>query len=175
MSYWSGHPKPYFEIDGNELTLHPAPAHPTLDHPALKGVLSLSITMDLLFPRFLHWEGPESLSVHERGRDVACRLMDRLRALSAKHNISIVVLAQPQAPDPEPGHLELKDGVLACARAAGLRTLDLFPTIARLAPEERAKLFHRHMTVDGTRLVAAQLSTFLDDSPQTAGGARAAP
>ena len=157
MSYWSGHPKPYFDINDTELTLHPAPERPGLGQGALKRILSLSMTMDLLFPRFLHWEGPESVTVHARGRDVACRLMDRLRTFAGAHNIRIIVLAQPQAPTPEAEHLELKEGVLACARADGLPTLDLFPVVARLTPKERVKLFDRHMTVEGNRLVAAEL------------------
>jgi hypothetical protein len=164
MSYWSGHPKPYFDINGTELMLHPAPERSGLHHAVLKRILSLSLTMDLLLPRFLHWEGPESVTVHARGRDVACRLMDRLRTFAGARNIRIVVLAQPQASAPEAEHLELKEGVLACARADGLPTLDLFPIVAGLPPKERAKLFDRHMTVEGNRLVAAELFALMNDS-----------
>jgi hypothetical protein len=169
MSYWSGHAKPYFEIDQGGLRLHPAPVPSPAAYAPLKRLLSASVTMDLLFPRFLHWEGPEVVVAHHQGREVACRLMERLAALGRARQARIVVLAQPQVPDTPPEHLEIKNGALACAGASQLSALDLFPVIDSLAPEQRARLFHGHMTVEGNRLVGTELAHFLDRSSAAAG------
>ncbi|MEO8601502.1 MAG: hypothetical protein ABI629_02890 [bacterium] len=161
MSYWSGHPKPYFAIDGEALRLHPAAASPPSLVSALKGLLSLSVALDLVMPQFLHWEGPRELLAHERGRAVACRLMPRLAALAHDRNAVVIVLAQPQVPDTTAEHAELKNGVLDCARANHLLTMDLFPIVDALPAEQRARLFHGHMTAEGNRLVGRELAQLL--------------
>jgi hypothetical protein len=161
MSYWSGHPKPYFELDASGLVLHAAPAPPPRSYAALKSLLSKSVTLELLFAPFLHWEGPGEQVVHRRGVDVACRLMDRLAALGRAHDLRIVILAQPQEPTATAEDLRLKDAVLACARADKLPALDLFPIIDSLPLQQRTELFPRHMSREGNRLVAAKLAEFL--------------
>lgn len=157
MSYWSGHPKPYFVPDGSGLRLQPAPATPRSRWDSLKWLIAWSEAVDVLFPTALHWEGPESVVAHRQGREVACRLMGRLAALGRKHRARVVVLAQPQQANASVEHLEIKDGLLACARENGLLTLDLFPVIAGLPPEKRAALFPRHMNVEGNRIVGTEL------------------
>jgi len=164
MSYWSGHAKPYFDIDGSALRLRPAPVAPPSLLSRVKGFLSLSVLLDLSFPQFLHWDGPRELAAHARGREVACRLMERLAQLGAERHALVVVLAQPQVPDATDEQLELKDGVLTCARANGLVVLDLFPTVAALTAEQRALLFHGHMSAAGNRLVGEALARLLADS-----------
>lgn len=157
MSYWSGHPKPYFVPDGSGLRLQPAPLTPRSRWDSLKWLIAWSEAVDVLFPTALHWEGPESVVAHRQGREVACRLMGRLAALGRKHRARVVVLAQAQQANASAEHLEIKDGLLACARENGLLTLDLFPVIAGLAPEKRAALFPRHMNVEGNRIVGTEL------------------
>ena len=169
MSYWSGLPKPYFDIDSSGLHLHPAPVPPP---PAfVRRLLSMSVTIDTLFPIFAHWQGPRELVVHHRGREVACRLMERLAALGRARHARIVVLAQPQVPDAPPEHLETTSGVIKCAESNHLAALDLLPIIGRLPPEQRTRLFPRHMSAEGNRLVATELAGFLDRNilPQGSG------
>jgi hypothetical protein len=161
MSYWSGHPKPYFELESAGLRLHPAPVPPRPAYEPLRWLLSRSVAMDLLFPRFLHWQGPEELVVHGRARDVACALMERLAVLGRAHHTRIVILAHPQVPEVVPEHAESVRAVLACAAANGLGTLDLFPVFARLPAERAARLFAGHLTAAGNRLVATELAGLL--------------
>ena len=170
MSYWQGLPKPYFEIDAAGLRLHALPPASPVAFARLKRWLAASVTLDLLFPYFLHGEGPAALAVHQQGAEVACRLMARLAELGRVRGARIVILAQPQAPDTPPEYLALKDRVLACAAANGLATLDLFPVFGRLSPEERAALFEGHLTVAGNRLVATELARFLEPGGRPAGG-----
>lgn len=161
MSYWSGHPKPFFEIAGGALSPRPAPEPPPDPLAPLKRLLAYSMTMELLLPTWLHWQGPYEEAAHTHGREVACALMARLAAFATARGISVVVLAQPQQPSETAEHLELKDGVLACARAAGLPALDLFPAIAALPSDRREALFHGHMTPAGNQLVAESLARLL--------------
>jgi hypothetical protein len=162
MSYWSGQAKPYFELDDSgRLVLHTAPAPPQRTFGALKRLLSKSVTMELLFAPFLHWQGPMQEIVHRRGVEVACRLMDRLAALGRARHARIVVVAQPQQPDETADDRRLKDAVLDCARAAQLSALDLFPHIDGLPSAQRTALFPRHMSAEGNRIVAAQIAEFL--------------
>ena len=104
-------------------------------------------------------------AVSESRREVACLLMDRLAAFGRARNARIVVLAQPQEASPPPDQVEVKDGTLACARAKSLATLDLFPVLDRMTPEQRAPLFQNHMTAEGNRVVAEELSRFLGAVP----------
>ena len=143
MSYWSGNPKPYFDIDSDGLHLHPPPVPTPAVYAPLKPLLAMSAAIDLLFPTFLHWEGPYETDVHDRGREVACLLMDRLAALGRDRGARVVVLAHPQQPTSTAEQIELKDGVLACAEARGLPALDLFPVFENRPPEQRARLLSR--------------------------------
>lgn len=161
MSYWSGFSKPYFDLDSGALRLHPA----LVPQPSLvsfvKRVLSHSMTLDLLFTPTLHWQGPRELRVHDQGRQVACLLTQRLAVLAEAQRMRILVVAYPQQPESEAGHREIKDAVLACATASGLSTLDLFPAFESRTPDERARLFDRHFTVEGNRLVGSAIAGFL--------------
>lgn len=162
MSYWSGFSKPWFSIDADgALALHPAEVpQPSLGR-SLKRLLGRSMTLDLLFPAWLHWQGPRELRAHERGREVACLLMTRLAALGRARQARVVILAYPQEPESQPDDVATKDAVLACARDAGLETLDLFPVFEALAPAERERLFDGHYSVAGYALVGRELARFL--------------
>jgi hypothetical protein len=162
MSYWSGHPKPYFDIEGGALRLQPAATPPPSPLAWLKRLLALSVTVDLLFPKFLNWEGPEATVVHGQGREVACLLMRRLAERGRVSNVRIAVLAQPQQPIATPEQLEIKDALLKCAEANGLPIIDLFPVIEKLPLEQRTELFPRHMSPEGNRLVAVEVAAFLE-------------
>lgn len=166
MSYWSGFSKPYFDIDSSGLRLHPAevPSPSFLD--PIKKLLALSMTLDTLFPAFLHWQGPRELRVHERGGEVACLLMQRLRELGRARKVRIVVVAYPQELTSASADEVTKDQVLACARTDDLLVLDLFPVFDSVSMEQRGQLFDRHYTAEGNRLVAGELAGFLARNPQ---------
>lgn len=164
LSYWSGFSKPYFDIDGAGLRLHPAEVPTPPPFAGLRKVLAQSMALDRLFPRFLHWQGPDALAVHDRGEEVACLLMARLAELGRRHDVRIVVLAHPQAPDSTPEDVQTAATVLACAADNGLTALDLFPVFTRLPLDERQRLFDRHLTPAGNRLVAGELAALLGGS-----------
>lgn len=177
MSIWSGNAKPWFDVDGERLVAHPPPSswlRWTLGRP-----LSHSVLLDTLLGDRLQRDGPDT-TVHERGVEVACLLMDRLAALSDRAGARIVVLAQPQTPLPNeprygdgraedrPDDLEIVASVLGCAAERGLRTLDLIPVVAALEPEHRARLFrgHGHNSPEGNRMIAARVRAFLAEVPE---------
>jgi len=164
MSYWSGHPKPYFEIDGSALRLHPPPVPPQDAAARLRRLLSASFALSRLAPTAVGWEGPRELVVHRQGREVACRLMERLAALGRTRRAQLIVLAHPQQPTSPPEHHEIKDALLACARAQGLLALDLFPAIEALPEAQRVELFPRHLTAEGYRLVGSELARFVAEN-----------
>lgn len=160
MSYWSGHSKPYFEIDGGTLRLRPAQQERSPVN-RLKWLLSTSAAMNMAFPRFLYWEGPEEVLAHRRGGEVACLLMERLASFARAHRLEAIVLAQPQEAAAPPEQITIKDALLACAAASGLQVLDLFPRLDRLPAEHRQRLFPRHMSAEGNRLIAEAVAEFL--------------
>jgi len=158
-SYFLGHPKPYFELDGAGLRQHPPPVPRSWFAPIRDRILSTSMAA-YLFEHSLVWEGPAEERVHGEGQEVACRLMQRLADLGRARGARVLVFAQSQQASPEPD-AAMKDRVLACAREHGLSTLDLFPTLAQLPENEREKLFSGHMTPAGNLFVANTLATFI--------------
>ena len=158
-SYFLGHPKPYFALEGAGLREHPPPVPRSWFAPIRKKLLSTSMAA-YLFEHSLVWEGPAEERVHGDGREVACRLMQRLADVGRAHRARVLVLAQSQAL-PDAADVPIKDGVLACARANGLLTLDLFPVLGEVPEEERKKLFRGHMTPAGNLLVAKELANFI--------------
>lgn len=171
MSYWSGFSKPYFEIDAaGALRLHPAEVPQPSLGSALKRLLARSMTLDLLFPAQLHWQGPRERQAHRRGREVACLLMPRLADLARRHDTRMVVVAYPQEPVSQPDDVATKDIVLACAAAAGLPALDLFPAFEAVPLPARERLFDRHYTPEGYALVGREIAGFLATDSATATG-----
>src|SRR5438876_6170738 len=92
--------KPYFVIDeqGN-LEFH---AMPAVERTILQRILGVSIVTHSLFQRFVDEEGPQFVRVHNRGREVACLLMGRLRALGVSYSTRMLVVGQLQVPDEAP-------------------------------------------------------------------------
>jgi len=127
----------------------------------IKQLLSRSLVLDILLDKTLMWDGPSVESVHNRGKDVACLLMGRLAALGRERNTRVIVVAQLQAPAWSHEEIDLKNGVLACASANQLGTVDLFVRAEQLSETEREALFagsnKGHMNASGNRFVATEL------------------
>jgi lysophospholipase L1-like esterase len=156
-SWFLGHPKPYFTLDGDGLRQHAPPVPRSWLTPLRDRLLATSMAA-YLFEHSLVWEGPAEELVHDDGQEVACRLMRRLADLGRARGMRVVVLAQAQDAALERGDAAIKDRVLACARANGLATVDLFPLLADVAPGEREQLFKGHMTPAGNKFVADALA-----------------
>lgn len=163
LSWFLGHPKPYFELDGAGLRVHPPPAPSSWFAPIRDRLLATSMAA-YLFEHTLVWEGPVEERVHHDGPEVACRLMRRLADLGRERGMRVLVLAQSQQAAPEPADVETKERVLACARANELATLDLFPLLAAVPEPERETLFRGHMTPRGNRFVADAVAGFVATS-----------
>jgi hypothetical protein len=159
-SWFLGHPKPYFELDGAGLRVHPPPVPGSWFAPIRDRLLSTSMAA-YLFEHSLVWEGPAEERVHQDGQEVGCRLMQRLADLGRARRMRVLVLAQSQDAAPQASEADIKDRVLACARASGLLTVDLFPLLADVPEKEREKLFSGHMTPAGNLFVANALATFI--------------
>ena len=159
-SWFLGHPKPYFELDGTGLRQHPTPVPRSWFAPVRNRLLS-TFAASYLFEHTLVWEGPEEERVHDRGLEVACRLMQRLADLGRARRMRVLVLAQAQQAVSDQSDVTIKDRTLACAHASGLATLDLFPLLAEMPEAEREKLFSGHMTPAGNAFVAKEVARFI--------------
>ncbi len=159
-SWFLGHPKPYFELDGAGLRQHPPPVPSSWFAPIRNKLLSTSAAA-YLFEHALVWEGPAEERVHDQGQEVACRLMQRLADLGRARRMRVLLLAQSQGASADSADPWIKDRVLACARASGLATLDMFPLLADVPENERDELFSGHMTPAGNLFVANALATFI--------------
>lgn len=159
-SWFLGHPKPYFELDGIGLREH-APAVPRSWFAPLRDRILATSMAAYLFEHTLVWEGPAEEVVHHAGQEVACRLMRRLAELGRARAMRVIVLAQSQDAALTEGDAAIKDRVLACARANDLATVDLFPLLADVPAPERANLFTGHMTPAGNAFVANAVATAL--------------
>ena len=154
--------KPYFVIDeqGN-LEFH---AMPVVERSILQRILAVSIVTHSLFQRFVDEEGPQFVRVHNRGREVACLLMGRLRALGVSNSTRILVVGQPQVPDETPENLETNHGILECAKRNNLDALNLCLVLQALPDAARRDLYfpnHGHMTPAGNALVAKEIARVL--------------
>ena len=159
MSFYSGRAKPYFDIEAGALRLHPAPV-PV--RPLMKRILSQSMFLYMLLEEYLQTLAD---SVHHRGGEVACLLMQRLASLGGTSHARVIVVAQPQVPIEAPDNVQVKDNVLTCARNNHLEVLDLFPAIER---EQEPSRFYvhsgqqfGHMNREGNRFVATMVSSAL--------------
>lgn len=164
FSHFAGNAKPYFEVVGTELRLHPPTELPRSPLAFLEGVLASSAAVRKALPELVTSIDYREVIVHRQGREVACRLMERLAALAKTSKRRVVILAQPGQPSATPDDLGIKNEVLSCAAQNQLAILDLFPVIEAQSPEQRATLFDRHMTAAGNRLVATEIVRFLRQS-----------
>jgi hypothetical protein len=153
--------KPYFRVNGEELELHNTPVPPDPEMDLFRRVFGHSHLVDWIMLKvdWLYWrEGRFSLT-HEDEEAIGCGLMARLGDLQDRLGLPVVVLLQKSKAEepPEPQG----DRVLACARARGLATMDLFPVLRELQvedPERHAALFFGHMTPAGNEWVARVLA-----------------
>jgi hypothetical protein len=87
--------------------------------------------------------------------------MERLQRLARDHGVHVLLVAQ-YTPDAwrrqstEDFEVGIIEPVLACARAAGLRTLDTRDAVEAAVRKAGLKRYYvsRHMTDDGNRLTA---------------------
>ncbi len=165
MSIWSGHAKPWFDVDAGRLRAHPMSRY-ALWRQAIAPTLSRSVLINSLFYDPLRRDGPDTFEP-VRGDEVACRLLDRLAALGRERGATVLVLAQPQTPLPtdarypsDPGDprsdAELASIVIDCARQRRLPVADAISVVAALPAARRESLFRGkgHNSPEGNRVIA---------------------
>lgn len=171
-----GAEKPFFEIDGKQLTLGNAPVPPRPEAQDTlnfwQRTLGYSYLVDFVLRRLdlMHdWFG-DHVRVHApgTGERIACLLTSRLGELKRSSGADIVVLAQydPVVWQSEAFAAEQRDmtqRLLACAQEQGLRTIDSFDTLAAWqgdgGPAGLYVLWH--MSDEGNRLVAELIAEAL--------------
>ncbi len=166
MSIWSGHAKPWFDVDSGRLRAHSVSRYATWRH-AIAPTLSRSVLINSLFYDALRRDGPDTFE-HNRGAEVACLLLDRVAALARARRAKVLLLAQPQTPLPsDPKYFsdpddprsdaELASIVIECAKQRQLPVVDAISAVAALPPARRDALFthgHGHNSPEGNRLIA---------------------
>ena len=134
--------KPYFDIVDGELALRNVPVpepgtltpEETLLQRALRGSHLVSFLVMRLDPD--RWAIPDAIRAHERGMEVAGRLVDRLAGLGGERGIPILFVSQwVPGPDYRPAR-----ALVGRARESGLRALDLERPLLRLLPEEHDEM-----------------------------------
>lgn len=170
--------KPYFDVvDGalvprNVPVRPPAPEDSELD--PLRAVLGYSFLADVAMRRlglYRWWRRGQPSHVepaHDRGAEVACLLMGRLKALGETTGARVLMVAQytPQAWT-DPAFLRYEVGVasalLACARAAGLATLDTRTEVEAAVRAKGVEAYYigTHMSEAGNRLTAELIAKAL--------------
>lgn len=165
--------KPYFDIVDGALVLRNVPVRPPASGAdaqpldPVRRVLGYSLMADIVMRRLgLHayWRRGQTSHIvpaHDRGEQVACLMMARLRRLGEVHGTRILVVAQysPQTWLEEPFRREevrVVANLLACARAQGLDTFDTFGAVeAAIRTHGFGHAYSgTHLTAAGNRLTA---------------------
>jgi hypothetical protein len=165
MSIWSGHAKPWFDVESGRLRAHPMGGYAAW-RQAIAPTLSRSVLIDFLFHDALRRDGPDTFE-HHRGDEVACLLLDRLATLGRERGATVLLLAQPQTPLPtdarypsDPGDprsdAELASIVINCAERRHLPVVDAISVVAALPAAQREALFRGkgHNSPEGNRVIA---------------------
>jgi hypothetical protein len=167
-----GAPKPYFEIVDGALVLRnqpvPSPDDRRLDpFRRTAGYSFLAHTLMRRLGLTAYWYRGQVQHVEPSGADgaqLACLLMQRLARLAeGGRRVMVVAGYTPQAwPDqlyhrPEE---QVTRPVLACARDAGLESVDMLPALAAEVARAGVERLYRagHMSDIGNRLVAEQVA-----------------
>jgi hypothetical protein len=173
MSRMWGANKPYFDIADGRLVLRNVPVPPRPDARATlsfwQRTLGYSYLFDFVMRRLqlMHnWFG-DHIRVHAEGdgERIACLLAGRLAELKRVSGARVLVMAQY---DPvvwqdaafAAEQRRIAEGVLGCARRAGLEVLDTFDALARAEPKGLYGLWH--MNDAGNRLIASLVAAALD-------------
>ena len=166
-----GQAKPYFSLNGGELTLEnvPVPQPPgteTLrEMDFFRRVFGYSYLVDFVMRRVgvHYWLNHPIALTYDDGRqgagtnpgtEIACALMERF----ATWGEVLVVAQYPQRVEPRSRKEAVT--VLGCAAAQGLPTLDLFEPLQRVRKEDPKgyeRLYWGHMSAKGNRFVADKI------------------
>ena len=171
--------KPWFDVVDGGLVLRGVPVPPPALEPLdpVRGVLGYSFLIDVIMRRlelddwWLKGQSVRAEEAHEKGDIVSCLLMERLQRLAKDHGAQVLLVAQ-YTPDAwrrqstEDFEVGIIEPVLACARAAGLRTLDTRDAVEAAVRKGGLDRYYvsRHMNDDGNRLTAELIAEALSSA-----------
>jgi hypothetical protein len=172
-----GAEKPYFDLQGDGLTLRNVPVPPRPDPRSTLNIwqrtLGYSFLVDFVLRRLdllYDWFG-DHVRVHPAGEGaaIACRLTARLEALQKTSGAPVLVLAQydpmvwQDARFADEQHTMTKH-LLACARQRGLRVLDSYDAMAAATGKDGPRGLYGlwHLNDRGNRLIAGLVAKALD-------------
>jgi hypothetical protein len=139
-----GKPKPNFVLEDGELRLLNSPVSYAPSIPRftrVKNALGCSLAIERLMETNdpFGWLGLGEIRSAEGGDEtlIACRLLDRLRQVTDRSNVRLVVVTQMTGPDlvqrtQAPANVQF---VETSAHAMGLQVIDTFPRLAALASQ----------------------------------------
>jgi hypothetical protein len=189
-----GAPKPYFTIENGELKFHPPePLEPRGKDGVLSAILyklrdalGYSAAADYLMARLNpnFWYSTNSQVHYRRANvdeaEVTCALLRRLKAQTDKEGIRSVLFMQYYAPIIMGSDRRTRNAqyVLTCAHQAGMRVVDQFSLLRRIAVADPGAMkeyymhsddTYGHMSPKGNRhaanLLALSLADWLQDLP----------
>jgi hypothetical protein len=162
-SFLFGRWKPYFDVVDDELTLFNTPV-PTVPREisTLRRLTGWSFMFRGLFRRIAPdwWFLGRDLKVHERGDDVARRLMDRISRSAKSNGASLLVVALV---DRDMNAVRLP-ALIEYLRRTGVPVLDLVETIEQRADREGVDAVFmpkRHLRPELNRWVAREIALSL--------------
>lgn len=170
-----GLPKPYFLIKDNDLVLHnvPVPSLILNTQPKLgftrdwlgRSYLANAILFRIAPSWWLADLGYTFLEVGQQQDEVACHLIKRLKRLSHKTGIKILLVAQYEE-NLSPQEIDRTKKLLVCATARGITTLDLLPLMTAMrnkGKETYSRFISWHHTATGNELIAENIANKLFD------------
>ena len=171
-----GADKPYFDLDNNGLVPRNVPVPPRADPGTTLTVWQRTFGYSLLVDFVLRqldqlnpWYG-DHLRVHPEGTGerIACLLTGRLAELQRASGARVLVVAEYDPvvwdhPKFAAEQRRMTEGLLACARAQGLTTIDSFDALVAQDGEPRDLYALWHLNEKGNRLIAGLVAKALGD------------
>lgn len=158
--------KPYFDIRDETLVLRNVPVPTGYRAQTVKEMLGYSHLLDFILSRVLPvwWlVSSETIRAHDRGPAVAALLIDRMHALSTRHDFELLLVILDEGG--RNAHAELLAPMLQRAKHLGVGVLDLLPQLRALEADPAIRAQWRapnnHLSSAGNRWVASQIKVRL--------------
>lgn len=169
-------PKPYFVVEKTGLRLHQSPTPPAdpidVKLDTAHWVLGHSYLIDRLaakaVPKWWTVKPLDAQVTGQKGTQIGCAILDRLKAFSRRQNVRTIVLLQHRV-DAPPIPTEEMAQIRDCAEQAGLEVVDTrpaFDALMRKQPGEMDKLWGGgHMNRAGNEFIASLVTRQISKPP----------
>jgi hypothetical protein len=192
-SIYGGAPKPYFQIENDELVLrnNPVPrisSNVSNELGLLRSILGYSYTVDWAMARLgvIRWFEVRTVAIVENDpASIACRLLERLKRATDANGIRLVFILQWGGNEIAKATSRSLDAVrtLDCAIDAGIQTIDTWDALKQVHAQGEDKLkslfnmiqngtLYSHMSPTGNSFIADLLEQAVRDHSFTAAAAQ---